>query len=579
MKKISGIGCGKNCVGRWAAIVRGSLMVGCGLLMGLNASAQDGDHNFNVAKNLDVFNTIYKNLDMMYVDTLNADEVVGNGINAMLRSLDPYTEYYPEDKNKDVKMLLQGKYAGIGSLIRYNFKLGRVCIDEPYENMPAAEAGLRKGDIILSIDGEDMTKKDNSYVSDHLRGDAGTTFELKILRPSTNKEMKFKITRRAIQLPAVPYYGLQANGMGYINLNSFTEGCGKDVRNAIIEMKKQGMKGLVFDLRGNGGGSEMEAVNIVNCFIPKGKLVVSNRGKLQRVNHDYLTTVEPVDTLTPMVVLVNGNTASSSEITSGALQDFDRAVIMGTKTYGKGLVQTMIDLPYNGKMKLTTNKYYIPSGRCIQKLNYKHANGGSTEERADSLVKTFYTANGRPVKDGGGIEPDVEVKPDSLPNIAYYLAGMTDSSEVLSSYEVDYIAKHPTIGPAADFVLSNADYEDFKQRVLASKFKYDAISEKSLENLEKVAKFEGYYDEAKPEFDALRAKLKHNLAKDLDYNKESIREILTNDIVAAYYYQRGAIQNTLRSDKQVKEAFRLLQNTDEYRVLLQPKTGVDANGK
>ena len=552
-------------VGMWL------LVLAC-LSVGADVMAQDADHNFKVAKNLEVFNTIYKNLDMMYVDTLDADEVVGNGVKAMLRSLDPYTEYYPEDKNKDVKMMLQGKYAGIGALIRYNFKLGRVCIDEPYENLPAAEVGLKKGDIILSIDGEDMTKRDNAYVSDHLRGEPGTTFELKIHRPSTGKDMKFKVKRRAIQLPAVPYYGMQPNGIGYLNLNSFTEGCGKAVRNAVIEMKKQGMKGLVFDLRNNGGGSEMEAVDIVNCFIPKGKLVVSNRGKMKQVNRDYKTRVEPVDTVMPIVVLVNGNSASSSEITSGALQDFDRAVVMGTKTYGKGLVQTMINLPYNGQMKLTTNKYYIPSGRCIQKLNYKHANGGSTEETADSLIQTFYTAGGRPVKDGGGIEPDVEVKADSLPNIAYYLAGMRDSAEVLHSYEIDYIAKHPTIAPAAEFELSDADYEDFKQRVLASDFKYDALSEKSLDALEKVAKFEGYYDDAKPEFEALRKKLKHNLAKDLEYNKEAIKQILTNDIVTAYYYQRGAIQNTLRTDKQVKEAFRLLQNLEEYHATLRPAT-------
>lgn len=565
MRKILVEGWRSTGVGMW-------LLVLAFLSVGADVMAQDADHNFKVAKNLEVFNTIYKNLDMMYVDTLDADEVVGNGVKAMLRSLDPYTEYYPEDKNKDVKMMLQGKYAGIGALIRYNFKLGRVCIDEPYENLPAAEVGLKKGDIILSIDGEDMTKRDNAYVSDHLRGEPGTTFELKIHRPSTGKDMKFKVKRRAIQLPAVPYYGMQSNGIGYLNLNSYTEGCGKAVRNAVIEMKKQGMKGLVFDLRNNGGGSEMEAVDIVNCFVPKGKLVVSNRGKMKQVNRDYKTRVEPVDTLMPIVVLVNGNSASASEITSGALQDFDRAVVMGTKTYGKGLVQTMIDLPYNGQMKLTTNKYYIPSGRCIQKLNYKHANGGSTEETADSLIQTFYTASGRPVKDGGGIEPDVEVKADSLPNIAYYLAGMRDSAEVLHSYEIDYIAKHPTIAPAAEFELSDADYEDFKQRVLASDFKYDALSEKSLDALEKVAKFEGYYDDAKPEFEALRKKLKHDLAKDLEYNKEAIKQILTNDIVTAYYYQRGAIQNTLRTDKQLKEAFRLLQNPEEYHATLRPAT-------
>lgn len=539
-------------------------------LNAMGGMAQNNDHNFDVAKNLGILNAIYKNLDLMYVDTLDPNEVVENGISSMLRSLDPYTVYYPEDKQKDLKMMLTGKYAGIGALIRYNYQLGRVCIDEPYENMPAAEVGLHKGDIILSIDGEDMTKQNNDYVSEHLRGESGTTFELKIHRPSTRKDMKFKVTRRLIQMPAIPYYGIQPNGFGYLNLNSFTEGCGKEVRNAVIEMKKNGMKGLVFDLRGNVGGSEMEAVNIVNCFVPKGKLVVSNRGKVKRMNHDYLTTVEPVDTVMPVVVLVNGSSASASEITSGALQDLDRAVILGTKTYGKGLVQTMIDLPYNTQMKLTTNKYYIPSGRCIQKVTYRHAHGGSAEAVSDSLSGTYRTAAGRLVKGGGGIEPEVEVKPDSLPNIAYYLAAMRDSDELVHNFEIDYIAKHPTIAPASEFALTDADYEEFKQRVLKSRFKYDVMSAKTLDDLEKMSKFEGYYDDAKEEFEALRSKLKPNLSKDLDFNKESICEILNNDIVAAYYYQRGAVQNTLRTDKQVKAAFDLLADTSRYQQLLKP---------
>jgi C-terminal peptidase (prc) len=549
-----------------------TMLLAIGFCLSVAAFSQNEDHNFKVSKNLDVLNVIYKNLDLMYVDTLNADEVVGNGINAMLRSLDPYTVYYPADKSGDLKMMLTGKYAGIGSLIRYNYKLGRVCIDEPYEHMPADEAGLKKGDVILTIDGEDVTRKDNNYVSDHLRGDAGTTFELKIFRPSTGKNMKFKITRRAIQLPAVPYYGLQKDGIGYLNLTSFTEGCGKIVRNAIIDMKGKGMKGLVLDLRGNGGGSEQEAVNIVNCFVPKGKMVVSNRGKMKRVNRDYLTQVEPVDTLLPVVVLVNNSSASSSEITSGALQDFDRAVIMGTRTYGKGLVQSMVDLPYNGQLKLTTNKYYIPSGRCIQKLNYKHDNGGSTEVVADSLTRTFYTAGGRAVKDGGGITPDVEVVPDSLPNITYYLVGVRDSDELVSTFEQDYIARHPSIAPAGEFELSDADYENFKQLVLKSHFKYDALSAKQLESLEKIARFEGYYDDAKAEFEALKKRLQPDLAKDLEHNKASIKQVLTNDIVAAYYYQAGSVQNALRTDKQVKAAFDLLKKPDEYRRILQPKT-------
>ncbi len=536
----------------------------------LPMTAQEKDHNLEVAKNLDIFNAIYKHLDMVYVDTLDAKEVIGNSINAMLRSLDPYTVYYPEEKVSELKTMITGKYAGIGSIIRWNSQIGNSVIEEPYEGMPAAEVGLKKGDIILSIDGESMEGKDNAYVSDHLRGDAGSTFELKIRRPTTGKVMKLKITRRAIQMPAVPYYGIRPEGIGYINLSQFTEDCSKQVRRAFIEMKRKGIKGLVLDLRGNGGGSELEAVNIVNMFVPKGITIASNRGKIKRVNHDYKTTVEPIDTVMPIVVLVNGNTASSSEITSGSLQDLDRAVILGTRTYGKGLAQISLDLPYNGQLKLTTNKYYIPSGRCIQAINYKHARGGYMEHVPDSLTRVFHTRNGREVRDGGGIMPDVEVAADSLPNIAYYLAAARDSNEVLLNYEVDYIAKHPTVAAPSEFALSDADYDEFKKRVIDSGFTYDRESEKYVKELEKLAKFEGYYDDAKPEFDALKNKLNHNVAKDLDYNKESIRQIIESDLMTAYYYQRGSIENSLRYDKQMKEAVKIILDPERYHRLLRP---------
>ncbi|MCI5814446.1 MAG: S41 family peptidase [Prevotella sp.] len=536
----------------------------------LPMTAQEKDHNLEVAKNLDIFNAIYKHLDMVYVDTLDAKEVIGNSINAMLRSLDPYTVYYPEEKVSELKTMITGKYAGIGSIIRWNSQIGNSVIEEPYEGMPAAEVGLKKGDIILSIDGESMEGKDNAYVSDHLRGDAGSTFELKIRRPTTGKVMKLKITRRAIQMPAVPYYGIRPEGIGYINLSQFTEDCAKQVRRAFIEMKRKGIKGLVLDLRGNGGGSELEAVNIVNMFVPKGITIASNRGKIKRVNHDYKTTVEPIDTVMPIVVLVNGNTASSSEITSGSLQDLDRAVILGTRTYGKGLAQISLDLPYNGQLKLTTNKYYIPSGRCIQAINYKHARGGYMEHVPDSLTRVFHTRNGREVRDGGGIMPDVEVAADSLPNIAYYLAAARDSNEVLLNYEVDYIAKHPTVAAPSEFALSDADYDEFKKRVIDSGFTYDRESEKYVKELEKLAKFEGYYDDAKPEFDALKNKLNHNVAKDLDYNKESIRQIIESDLMTAYYYQRGSIENSLRYDKQMKEAVKIILDPERYHRLLRP---------
>ena len=535
----------------------------------------DKDHNFKVAKNLETFSAIYKYLDLMYVDTLNADEVVGNGINYMLHSLDPYTVYYPEDKVKDLDLMISGKYAGIGAVIRYNFAIKNTIIDQPYENMPASEAGLKKGDIILAIGDSSMVGKDVSYVSNRLRGDAGSRFVLTIKRPSTGKKMKFKITRRSIQLPAVPYYGLQDDGVGYLNLNSFTTDCSKDVRRAFLDMKKQGMKSLVLDLRNNGGGSLQEAINIVNMFVPKGITLVKTIGKIERANKEYKTTVEPIDTVMPIVVLVNDETASASEITSGSLQDLDRAVILGARTYGKGLVQVSMDLPYNANLKLTTSKYYIPSGRCIQAINYKHSNGGYTEHVPDSLTRVFHTADGREVRDGGGIKPDIEVQPDSLPNIAFYLTSSgRDSSEVMLNWELKYLSTHPTIAPAKNFVISDADYADFKQAVLKSGFKYDRESKKYLECLVKLARFEGYYDDAKPEFDALEKKLNHNIAKDLDYNKQTLKQLLTSDLVSAYYYQRGSMENSLQFDKQWKRAVELLKDPAAYKKILQPSVDI-----
>ena len=551
-------------------------------LVSLSAAAQNSsDHNFKVAKNLETFNAIYRNLDLMYVDSLNADDAVGTAIKAMLGSLDPYTEYYPEDKAAEYKSMMTGKYAGIGAIISYSFTRKRVVINEPYAGMPAAEAGLRKGDIILSIDGESMEDKTTSYVSDHLRGDAGTTMTLKILRPSTGKKMTMKVQRRVIQMAYMPYYGMQTGGIGYINFNEFVEGSAKSVRRAFIDLRNKGMKGLVLDLRGNGGGSVREAIQILNMFIPKGKQLLEMRGKVKSANEKYFTTVEPIDTVMPIVVLVNGGTASASEITSGALQDLDRAVILGTRTYGKGLVQVPnVPLPYNGKLKLTTAKYYIPSGRCIQARKYKHTdNGYVAQEVADSLTHEFRTAAGRIVRDGGGIKPDMEVTPDSLPNIAFYLSRV-DTTDLMLNYEIDYIAKHPTVAKPSEFEISDADYDLFKQAVIKSGFTYDQVSEKYLKDLESLARFEGYYDDAKAEFEALKKKLKHNIAKDLDYpyNKQKIKEMLAADIMPAYYFESGAIENSLRTDKQMEAAVKLLNDAAEYKRLLapQPKTKADS---
>lgn len=552
-----------------------SLMLMALMAVAMPILAQNtSDHNFRVAKNLDIFNAIYRNLDLMYVDSLDADKTIGTAIRSMMRSLDPYTDYFPEDKAAEYKQMMTGKYAGIGSIISYSFTRKRVIINEPYEGMPAAEAGLKKGDIILSIDGESMAEKSTAYVSDHLRGEPGTTMVMKIERPSTGKKMTVKVQRRAIQMPYLPYYGMQKGGIGYINYNQYVENSAKDVRRAFIDLKKQGMKGLVLDLRNNGGGSVQEALQILNMFIPKGRHLLSMKGKVKNANSSYNTTVEPIDTVMPIVVLVNEATASASEITSGTLQDYDRAVIMGTRTYGKGLVQIPnVSLPYNGKLKLTTAKYYIPSGRCIQALRYKHTDNGYVAENVpDSLTHEFRTAAGRIVRDGGGIKPDIEVKPDSLPNIAFYLSRV-DTTDILLNYEIDYIAAHPTVASPKDFELSDADYEQFKQRVIKSGFTYDQVSEKILKELENLARFEGYYDDAKPEFEALRQKLKHNIAKDLDYpyNKQKIKEMIAADIMAAYYFEKGSLENSLRNDKQFAEAARLLGNAEEYQKLLQPK--------
>ena len=543
------------------------------MMLALSMQAQtQKDHHFEVGKHLDIFNNVYKNLELLYVDTLNPKETIGTAINAMLRSLDPYTEYYAQEDTKDLKMMLTGKYAGIGALIRKHQKLNRIVIDEPYAGMPAAEAGLKKGDVILSIDDSLMTQKDVSYVSNHLRGEPGTTFLLKVFRPSVQKEMKFKITRKNIKLPEMPYYGILEGNIGYINFNSFTQESGKEVRRAFVDLKKQGATSLIFDLRGNGGGSEAEAVNIVNLWVPKGVTVVENRGKLKEASRNYKTTLEPVDTIMPLVVLVNGESASASEITSGALQDLDRAVIMGTRTFGKGLVQVPIDLPYNTNLKVTTSKYYIPSGRCIQAINYKHSGGGYREHIPDSMTKVFYTAGGREVRDGGGIKPDIEVKADTIPNIAFYLSATgQDSTEVMFDYVVDYIAKHPQIAKPSEFHLTDADWEEFKARVIKSGFTYDPVSKKQLDQLVKTAQFEGYYDDAKEAFDNLEKKLNHDVAVDLEKHKQVLLQVIEADIIAAYYYQAGSIESGLQYDRQVKEAQKLLKSRDEYKKILAPK--------
>ena len=533
-------------------------------------SAQKSDnHNFEISKNLEIFNDIYKQLDLFYVDTLSADTVIEWGIDAMLRQVDPFTEYYPEEGLDALKEMTTGKYAGVGAIIRYYKKEDYVMIVEPLEDSPARDAGVKAGDLIVAIDGEDMKGKNTQEVSNQLRGDAGSTFELSVKRTGVEEPLVFKVTRRNIAMPPVPYYGMVSDSVGYIYFERFVDGCSRDVRRAVVDLKEKGAKSLVLDLRSNGGGLLREAVEVANLFIPRGKKVVYTKGKLASVNSEYYTEKEPLDLDIPMVVLVDGGTASSAEIISGAWQDLDRAVIVGRRTYGKGLVQMIRELPYHGSLKVTTSRYYIPSGRCIQAYDYRHLNpDGSAGTVPDSLTRVFKTAGGREVRDGGGIKPDVVVEPDSLPSIVYDVA----ASDVLVEYVNQFANAHPSIAPAGEFSLSDEDYGDFVKLVEQSDFTYKRRTEEVMKLLESAARFEGCYEEAKPEFEALAKKLSGGVGADLEKpkNKKAIKESLESNIVSRYYFNRGAILQQLKDDKDLKTALEILADKERYEQLLKP---------
>ena len=521
------------------------------------------DRNFQIAKNLDIFNSIVKELDMFYVDTIDPNKTIREGIDNMLYSLDPYTVYYPENDQDELEMMVKGSYGGIGSLIRYNPKSKYTVIAEPYEGMPAAESGLKAGDLLLEIDGKDL--KGNSDVSTLLRGQVGTSFKLKVQRPGVKEPLEVNIVRRSIQMPTIPYYGVMDGQVGYINLSSFSGNPSKDFKKAFLDLKKQGITSLVIDLRNNGGGLLDQAVEIVNMFVPRGKTIVTTKGKIKQASNTYKTLREPLDTDIPIAVLVNSGTASSSEILSGSLQDLDRAVIVGNRTYGKGLVQVPRSLPYGGNLKITTSKYYIPSGRCVQAIDYAHRNeDGSVARIPDSLTTVFHTAAGREVRDGGGVSPDIEVKQERLPNILFYLV----RDNLIFDYATDYCLKHPAIASAKEFELTDADYEEFKNKVKGADFKYDQQSEKILNTLKEAAEFEGYMKDASDEFKALENKLKHNLDRDLDYFSKDIKKMIAEEIIKRYYYQEGAIIQQLKDDKDLDEAVKVLTNPERYQQIL-----------
>lgn len=551
--------------------------------MGMTSFKED-DRNFQISKNLDIFNSIFKELDLFYVDTVNAEKMIQTGVEGMLSLTDPYTEYYPEEEVSSLKEMTTGKYGGIGAAIRYYEAKDRIAVVEPTEGMPAAEAGVKAGDIILSVGGKEMVRGDmkpqefSSKVSEALRGEPGTSFVLKVLRPLKNDStvMEFKITRKNIRTNPVPYYGMVKDSIGYLALSSFTENSAKDFKKAFIELKQKGAKSLIIDLRDNGGGSLSEAVDIVNLYVPKGQEIVVTKGKVRQAQGSYKTQNEPVDTQIPLAVLVNGATASASEIVSGSLQDLDRAVVIGSRTFGKGLVQTIRPLPYNGTLKVTTSKYYIPSGRCIQAIDYAKKNAdGSVARTPDSLTTVFHTAAGRKVRDGGGIRPDIEVKGDKIPNIVFYL--MND--DLIFDYATQYCWDHPTLASVDDFKLTDADYEAFKKLVKSRNFTYDRQSEKMLKSLKEIAEFEGYMTEAAEEFKALEKKLNHNLDRDLDYFAKPIKEYISQEIVTRYFYQRGAAMERLKDDTDLEEAIKVLQNPVRYREILSAPVKKDEPAK
>lgn len=524
------------------------------------------NHNAQVARNLEIFNDIYRQLDLFYVDTLSADTVIEWGIRSMLRQVDPYTDYFSQD-NEDLRQMATGKYAGIGSVIRFSTKEDRVVIAEPYEGSPAQKAGVKAGDIILSIDGKDVKGMNNSAVSNMLRGDAETTFELKVRRPGQDKPLSFPITRKTIQMPQVPYYGFVAPGVGYIYLTGFTDGAYREVRQALLDLKSQDCQRLVLDLRANPGGSVSEAVDIVNLFIPKGEKVMYTKGKMSSADRDYHTTSEPIDTVMPLAVLIDGASASSAEIVSGSLQDLDRAVIIGKRSYGKGLVQSIRDVAYRGNLKITTGRYYIPSGRCIQAYDYRHRNAdGSAGIVPDSLTRAFLTRHGRTVRDGGGIKPDFEIPEDSLPTLLYDLV----ASEEFFNYATDFAQQHKTIAPAGEFSLTDEEYKAFVEYIAASGFTYNHRSNDILNLLRDVAKREGYLERAQAEFDALKEKFQVDIHADLWLFRDKVERYIGDEIVPRYYYQRGAIQQQLRDDDFLGKALEVLQNETLYRKTLRP---------
>jgi len=544
----------------------------CAFAISFYSFKQD-DKNFQIAKNLDIYYTLFRELNLFYVDDVDPTKLVKTSIDKMLESLDPYTNFIPEDDIEDFRFMTTGEYAGIGALI--SKQKGKILIAEPYEGFPAQKSGLKAGDVLLEVAGKSTEKLSTEDVSALLKGPANKAVVVKVQRYGQKKPMDVEIMREKIQIDPVPYYGMLDNETGYIRLSNFTENCTERVKMALIELKeKHGAKTLVLDLRSNPGGLLIEAVRIANLFVPKGQEIVSTRGKVKQWDKVYTATESPIDTIMPIAVLVNRGSASASEIVAGAIQDLDRGMIIGTRTFGKGLVQTTRDLSYNAKLKITTAKYYIPSGRCIQALDYTHRNeDGSVGIVPDSLISKFKTKKGRVVFDGGGVAPDLTVEDETLSNLASNLV----TGSLIFDFATYYNSKTEKIASPEEFVITPEIYTDFIQFVKGQDFKYESKTESELDNLLEVAKREKYYDISKDEFENLKLKLGHNLDQDLEHFKKEISELLADEIVSRYYYQKGAIKAALRDDSDVSKALDILHKPDGYAAIFDSGRIIKAN--
>jgi carboxyl-terminal processing protease len=546
---------------RWGIIAGGVVAISV-----LLTAFTQTDKYFDIAKNMEIFAAVYKEVNLLYVDEVNPSQVMTTGIDAMLESLDPYTNYIPEDKIEDFRTQLTGQYGGIGAVI--GERNGKVLVLMPYEGFPAQKAGLQIGDEILSVDGITTIGKNSNDVSKLLRGQADTPLKIKIKRFGQADPIEVSLSRQKIKISSVPYYGMINSNTGFIKFTEFTQAASIEVKKALVELKAKGATQIILDLRGNPGGLLGEAVNISNIFIPKEKLVVSTKGKVADWNTKYITELMPEDLTIPMVVLVNGRSASASEIVAGVIQDYDRGVVVGQRSYGKGLVQSIHNLPYNSQVKITVAKYYTPSGRCIQAIDYAHrAADGSVAKFADSLKVAYKTTNGRTVHDGGGVLPDISVAQDSVAPILISLV----SKSMLFDYATEYHSKHASIGDAKTFNLTDAEYLDFINWLKGKDYTYTTKVEKSLDEMTKQSKQEKYYDAMRDQLEQMKKVIDQDKENDLIKFKPQIIEYLEEEIASRYYLQKGVIEASFDSDNDIQAALKVLNDKAKYNSILSGK--------